>query len=59
MNRTNERSTAMDAARTAQTERKPYVKPTIETLGGTLATLLASGCAPCTVCPPDPGADQP
>lgn len=39
--------------------RRPYVKPTLESLGGTLATLLSSGCAPCTVCPPDPGADQP
>jgi hypothetical protein len=40
-------------------ERKPYTTPTVESLGGTLATLLASGCSPCSICPPDPGADQP
>ena len=37
--------------------RKPYTPPTIETLGGVLTTLLASGCQ-CAVCPPDPGADS-
>lgn len=39
--------------------RLPYEPPTVETLGGTLSTLLASGCSPCVVCPPNPAADTP
>ncbi len=45
--------------RTAPTvARKPYERPEIETLGGTLAVLLASGCLDinCTIClPGNPG----
>ncbi len=33
-----------------QSVRQPYVKPEIESLGGTLATLLASGCQSCQIC---------
>lgn len=39
--------------------RRPYETPVLETLGATLATLLASGCAPCTICPPALDADTP
>lgn len=59
MNQTPIHTEAYAKATTAGSPRKPYVAPVIETLGGTLATLLASGCAPCTICPPDPGADTP
>lgn len=43
---------------THSADRKPYVAPSIETLGGTLATLLASGCLDinCSTClPGNPG----
>ena len=43
---------------TPDAERQPYVRPVIETLGGTLAVLLASGCLDitCTIClPGNPG----
>ncbi len=33
-------------------ERKPYVAPVVDSLGGALSTLLASGCVDinCTIC---------
>ncbi len=57
MNHTEHQQNVQQSQSDRQTARQPYVKPEVETLGGALTTLLASGCQ-CAICPPDPQADN-
>ncbi len=57
MNQTEQLPQTREPQSEASAARQPYVKPVVESLGGTLTTLLASGCQ-CAACPPDPTADN-
>ncbi len=57
MNQTEQQQNIEQRQGDCQSALRPYVKPEVETLGGALTTLLASGCQ-CPICPPDPSADN-